>query len=71
MAVGSPTGGPNDVVQNNVLFIHYGIAGGGDLSLDFLACSWNPPFSKSRHCFVETALGVACVVACHVAGRVV
>ena len=31
MAVGSPTGGPNDVVQDNVLFIHYGVAGQGDL----------------------------------------
>jgi hypothetical protein len=31
MAVGSPTGGPNDVVQDNVLFIHYGVAGEGDL----------------------------------------
>ena len=33
MDVGSPTGGPNDVVQNNVLFIHYGVAGKGDLLL--------------------------------------
>ena len=71
MAVGSPTDGPNDAVQNNVLFIHYGIAGGGDLSLDFLACSWNPPFSMSRRCLVETAPGVACGVACHVAERAV
>ena len=31
MAVGSPTDGPNDVVQNNILFIYYGIAGEGDL----------------------------------------
>ena len=30
MAVGSPTDGPNDAVQNNVLFIHYGIVGEGD-----------------------------------------
>ena len=30
VAVGSPTGGPNDVVQNNVLFIQYGVAGEGD-----------------------------------------
>ena len=35
MAVGSPTGGPNDVVQNNVLFIYYGVAGEGDLSPGF------------------------------------
>ena len=33
MAVGSPTDGPNDVVQNVVLLIYYGIAGKGDLSL--------------------------------------
>ena len=35
MAAGSPTGGPNDVVLNNVLFIHYGVAGEGDLSPGF------------------------------------
>ena len=35
MAVGSPTDGPIDVVQNNVLLIHYGIAGEGDLSPRF------------------------------------
>src|SRR4026209_379828 len=35
MAVGSPTGGPNDVVQDNVLFIHYGVASEGDLSPGF------------------------------------
>ena len=35
IAVGSPTGGPNDVVQDNVLFIHYGVAGEGYLSLGF------------------------------------
>jgi hypothetical protein len=35
MAVGSPTGGPNNVVQDNVLFIHYGFAGGGDLTSGF------------------------------------
>jgi len=34
-AVGSPTGGPNDVVQNNILFIYYGVAGEGDLSPGF------------------------------------
>ena len=35
MAVGSPIGGPINVVQNNVLLIHYGIAGDGDLSPGF------------------------------------
>ena len=39
--------------------------------LDFLACSWNPPFSMSRRCLVETAPGVASGVACHVAERAV
>ena len=39
--------------------------------LDFLACSWNPPFSMSRRCLVETAPGVAYGVACHVAERAV
>ena len=32
MAVGSPTGGTNDVVQNNILFIYYGVAGEGDFN---------------------------------------
>ena len=31
--------GPTGAVNNNILFIHYGIAGERDLSLDFLACS--------------------------------
>ena len=35
MAVGSPTDGPIDVVQNVVLLIHYGIAGEGDISPGF------------------------------------
>ena len=35
MAVGSPSDGSIDVVQNNVLLIHYGIAGEGDLSPGF------------------------------------
>ena len=70
-AVGSPIGGPNDVVQNNVLFIYYGVAGEGDLSPGFPCCSWNPPFSMSKCCLVETAPGVASGVACHVAERAV
>ena len=35
MAVGSPTDVHIDVVQNNVLLIHYGVAGEGDLSPGF------------------------------------
>jgi hypothetical protein len=35
MAVGSPTSGPKNVVQDNVLFIHYVFAGGGDLTPGF------------------------------------
>ena len=35
MVVGSPTDGPIDVLQNNVLLIHYGVAGDGDLSPRF------------------------------------
>ena len=38
MAVESPTGGPNDVVQNNILYRHYGIAGDGDLIPGFRRC---------------------------------
>ena len=40
IAVGSPTGGSNDVVLNIVLSIYYGVAGNEDLSPGFLACSW-------------------------------
>ena len=53
MTAGTPTGGPSDVVQNNILFIHYGIVGKGDLSPDIFACSWSPPFSMSRHVLSE------------------
>ena len=35
MAVGTPTDGPIDVVQNNILLIHYGVADKGDLSPGF------------------------------------
>ena len=69
MAVGSPTGGPNNVAQVNILSIHYSLAGGEDLTPGFSCLSWNPPFSMSRCCLVETALGVASGVACHVAER--
>ena len=47
MAVESPTGGPNDVVQNNILYRHYGIAGDGDLIPEF-PCS-GPWESFVRH----------------------
>ena len=66
-AVGSPTGGSNDVVLNIVLSIHYGIAGNGDLSPGFLACSWSPSFIMSWRCLVGTMPDVASGVACHVA----
>ena len=38
MAVESPIGGPNDVVQNNILCRHYGIAGDRDLIPGFRRC---------------------------------
>ena len=42
MAVGTPTGGPNDVVQDNILFIIMA-SQVKEISLpNFLACSWNP-----------------------------
>ena len=58
MAVESPTGGPNDVVCNNILYIHYGIAGDGDLISGF-PCSVreDPPSCITMHCLVETAPG--------------
>ena len=42
MAVGTPTGGPNDIVQDNALFMHYGVAGKEIFLLDSLACSRSP-----------------------------
>ena len=71
MAVGSPTDGPIDVVQNVVL-LYIMTSQAKEISLlDFLACSWNPLFGVSRCCLVGTAPGVASGVACHVAERVV
>ena len=68
MAVESPTGGPNDVVYNNILYMHYDIAGDGDLIPGF-PCSAreDPPSGIAMLCLVETAPGVACGVACSVA----
>ena len=56
MAVESPTGGPNDVVQNNILYRHYGIVGDGDLIPGFpcYACG-NLPSGIAMPCLVETA----------------
>ena len=71
MAVGSPTGGPNDVVQDNILFIIIASQAKEISLLDSLACSWNPPFSMTRRCLVETAPGIACGVAYSVAERAV
>ena len=58
MAVESPTGGPNDVVYNNILYIHYAIAGDGDLIPGFPCSVHEDPLSYiSMPCLVETALG--------------
>jgi len=56
MAVESPTGGPNDVIQNNILYRHYGIAGDRDLIPGF-PCSTrgNLPSGIAMPCLVETA----------------
>ena len=48
MAVGTPTGGPNDVVQDNVLFIIMTSQAKEISLLDFPACSWNTPFSMLK-----------------------
>ena len=69
MAIGSPTDGPIDVVQNIVLLIHYGVAGKGDLSSGFPCLLLESPVGVSRCCLVGTAPGVASGVACHIAER--
>ena len=66
--------GPRQVgpmMQYKITYCSYIMASQAkEISLvDFLACSWNPPFSMSRRCLVETAPGIASSVACHVAGR--
>ena len=70
MAIGSPIDGPNDAVQNNVLFIHYGVAGEGDLIPGF---PWfvrgNLPTGTLCPVLSERRQGVACGVACSVAER--
>ena len=58
MAVESPTGGPNDIVYNNILYRHYGIAGDGDLIPGFPYSAREDPLSCiSMPCLVETAPG--------------
>ena len=71
MAVGTPTGGPNDTVQDNVLFIIMASQAKEISLLDSLACSWSPSFIMSRRCLVGTIPDVASGVACHVAEWVV
>ena len=71
MAVGTPTCGPNDVVQDDVLFIIMASPAKEISLLDSLACSWSPPFSMPRRCLVGTAPDVGSGVACHVAERAV
>ena len=64
MAVESPTGGPNDVVQNEILYRHYGVAADGDLILGFPCFARrNPPTGIAMPCLVETAPDIACGVA--------
>ena len=67
MAVGTPTGGPNDVVQDNVLFIFMASRAKEIFLLDSIARSRNPPSGVSRRCLVGTAPGIASGIACHVA----
>ena len=69
MAVGTPTGGPNDVVQDNVLFIIMASQAKEIPLLDSIACSRNPPSGVSRRCLVGAAPGIASGVACRVAER--
>ena len=69
MAVGTPTGGPNNAVQDNVLFIIMASQAKEIPLLDSIACSRNPPSGVSRRCLVGAAPGIASGVACHVAER--
>ena len=71
MAAGSPTGGPNDVVLNNVLFIHYGVAGKGDLSPGFPCLLLESPVQHVQALSYRNGANVASGVACHVADRAV
>ena len=71
MAVGTPTGGPNDVVQDNVQLIILALQAKEISLLDSIVCSWCSPFSVSRRCIVRTAPGIASGVYCHVAERAV
>ena len=48
MAVGTPTGGPNDAVQDNVLFIIMASQANEIPLLDSITCSRNPPSGMSR-----------------------
>ena len=70
MAVGTPTGGPNDAVQDNVLFIIMA-SQAKVISLDSLACSRSPSSIMSWRCLVETEPDVASGIAHHVAKRAV
>ena len=53
MAVESPTGGSNDVVQNNILYRYYGIAGDGDLIPGF------PCFARGN---LLTGIAMPCLI---------
>ena len=59
MAVGSPTGGPNDVVYKITYYIeHYGVAGDGDRIPGFpCLVRGNLPSGIAMPCLVETVLG--------------
>ena len=57
--IGSPTGGPNDVVYKITYYTkHYGVAGDGDLIPQFLCLAHgNLPSGIAMPCLVETAPG--------------
>ena len=58
IAVGSPTDGPSDVVLNNIMYRHYGVAGDGDLIPGFPCFArGNLPSGIAMPCLVETAPG--------------
>ena len=69
MAVGTPTGGPNDEVQDNVLFIIMALQAKEIPLLDSMPAPGNPPSGVSRRCLEGAAPSIASGVACHVAER--
>ena len=70
MVVGSPTDEPIDIVQNNVLLIHYGVASEEDLSPGFPCLLLESPVQHVQALSCRNGARLS-AVACHVAERAV